>query len=250
MVFPKVNLHCHSNFSDGSNTIKQITKKALKLELEYLAITDHFTNSWKADIIPSLDSREKVKAYLDAITECIEVSSRISKNLKIFKGIEIDLGSSEDYIEALIQPEKYDIILFEYLETLEGLTFVKILISEWRDAVKDVKDFPILGLAHFDPEYFNHSNMDLLIAFLKENDIYFEFNSRYPSFYSPDKELFFQELKEKRIRVAIGSDCHSTKRLGDLDGPLEMVKYYNLEDNFNSLLRDLDNKKISTHRMF
>jgi predicted metal-dependent phosphoesterase TrpH len=59
MKVPKFNLHIHSIYSDGKNTIKKIVEKSLKLELEYIAITDHFTDSWKARVINTLDSKKK-----------------------------------------------------------------------------------------------------------------------------------------------------------------------------------------------
>ena len=58
MNFPKINLHIHSTFSDGRNTIKQIIKRAIQLNLSYICITDHFTNSWKAGVIPTLNNEE------------------------------------------------------------------------------------------------------------------------------------------------------------------------------------------------
>ncbi len=48
MSLPKLNLHIHTTYSDGKNTINQIVKTAIKLGLDYICITDHFSNSWKS----------------------------------------------------------------------------------------------------------------------------------------------------------------------------------------------------------
>ena len=72
MAFPKINLHIHSNFSDGNNSIKKIVVKSIKLGLDYIAITDHFSNSWKAGIISTLSSNEKISRYLEEIRDCQE----------------------------------------------------------------------------------------------------------------------------------------------------------------------------------
>ena len=61
MTFPKINLHIHSIYSDGNNSIREIVDKAIKLGLDYICITDHFTNSWKANVIPNLDTKDKIE---------------------------------------------------------------------------------------------------------------------------------------------------------------------------------------------
>jgi len=243
MEFPKINLHIHSIFSDGKNSIKQIIKKSLKLGLNYIAITDHFTNSWKANVIPTLDTVEKIEFYLKEISKCQNYLRENNKNLNLFKGIEIDIESSETFIKKLIQPEKFDIILFEYLETPEGISFIKELIDFWKKTIEE-DDFPILGLAHFDPSFFIHESLDTLIHFLVDYDIYFEFNSWYPDYYSRQNELFFKKLKGSgySIPVAIGCDSHSSRRLADIEEPLELIEFYCLEDNLKQFLNLLQNK--------
>jgi DNA polymerase (family 10) len=237
MNFPKINLHIHSNFSDGSNTIKRVVKKSLKLELDYIAITDHFTNSWKASVINTLSSESKINEYLEELSICQNQLKENNCKLKLFKGIEIDLESSESYIKQLIQPQKFDIILFEYLESSEGIVFMKKIIDYWKNAYNLSNYSPIFGLAHFDPSYFIHGALDNLITFLKEYSIYFEFNSRYPNYYSLKNELFFKKLGESQISVAIGSDSHNYRQLDDIEEPLEMLKSYRLEENFIQILK-------------
>ena len=129
-------------------------------------------------------------------------------------------------------------ILFEYLETVEGIAFVRNIINSWKNL--KIKNFPILGLAHFDPSYFIHGSIDILINFLKKFKIYFEFNPRYPRFYSRQYELFFEKIKDNNIPVAIGSDSHSVASIDNLEEPLEMIKYYNLEKNFFLIIDSLE----------
>lgn len=231
MDFPKLNFHVHSRFSDGENNIKQIIQASLKLGLEYIAITDHFSNSWKASVIPTLDSVEKINLYLKKLKQCKRFLSKSNKELFLFSGIEIDLGSSENFILKLIHPDQFDLILFEYMETLEGITFVKNIINIWKNNVKNGK-LPLLGLAHFDPSLFLHDGFDVLINFLKHDQIYFEFNSSYSEFYSRKNQIFFEILKDNDIPIAIGCDSHDLKSLNDYKEPVEMIKYYGLERNY------------------
>ncbi len=241
MDFPKINLHTHSVFSDGKNSIKQMVTVALKLKINYLAITDHFSDSWKCKIIPTLNTAEKIEDYLIKIENCQSYLKTNNKNLRLFKGIEIDLGSSEKVIKKFIRPEHFDIILFEYLETPEGMAYVRNIIEYWKNLKPVNNKFPILGLAHFDPSNFIYQGLDSLIYFLKEFNIYYEFNSSYYECFSRKNELFFKKLKEHKIYVAIGSDAHNLNGLDFIEEPLKMIEIYNLENNFKLFLERLKN---------
>jgi len=222
MEFPKLNLHIHSIYSDGRNTIEQIVNKALKTGLDYICITDHFTDSWKADIIPNLNNLDKI-------------------NLTLFKGVEIDIGSSEKYIINNISPNKFDLILFEYLESFEGIAFVKKILEYWKK--KNYDEFPLIGLAHFDPSFFIIRGLDTLIEFLKQYDIIVEFNSSYPQFYSRKHEIFYNKLKDSGIKVSIGCDSHHISSLRDIESPYKMIEFYNLEENLKDLINSLEFKR-------
>jgi len=241
MTFPEINLHIHSIFSDGKNSIRQIVESALNLNLDYIAITDHFTNSWK-DWVSKLKNTDIISEYLEEITQCQNHLKEYSKKLTVLKGLEVDLGSSAQFIKKNIQVSKFDLILFEYLQDVDTLAFVKNIINFWKRTTRKWDDLPIIGLAHLDPSYFIHDNLDILISFLKNYSIYFEFNPSYPTYYSRQNEIFFDKLREKNIPVAIGCDSHSNSSLKNIGEPLEMIKYYNLERNFQVLLNLLENK--------
>ncbi|MGQ4873525.1 MAG: PHP domain-containing protein [Promethearchaeia archaeon] len=238
MNFPKINLHIHSSFSDGKNSIKQIVKKAVKCNFKYIAITDHFTSSWKSRIIPSLNNSEKIKFYLKIITKHQKALEKANIPMKVLKGIEIDIGSSEKFINSLINPEKFDLILFEYLEMPEGILFIKKIIDFWKKNYT-IDDSPIFGLAHFDPSFFIYGGLELLIQFLKDYNIYFEFNSRYPENYSIKNGLFFEKLKEMNIPIALGSDSHSLGRIDDVNELYRVIDSYQLKENLKLLLNKL-----------
>ena len=241
MELPKLNLHIHSIYSDGRNTIEQIVKKALKTDLDYICITDHFTNSWKADLIPNLNNLDKIKRYLEEISQLKEFLIKENKDLTLFKGVEIDISSSEKYIINNISPNKFDLILFEYLESFEGIAFVKKIFEYWKKENYD--EFPLIGLAHFDPSFFIIRGLDTLIEFLKQYDIIVEFNSSYPQFYSRKHEIFYNKLKDSGIKVSIGCDSHHISNLNDIESPYKMIEFYNLEDNLKDLIDSLEFKR-------
>jgi len=241
--YSKLNLHIHSKYSDGRNSIEQIVKTALKTDLDYICITDHFTDSWKADHIPNLNNIDKIMRYLEELSEFKDFLVRGNKKLTLFSGVEIDLSSSEKFIIGNIVPNKFDLILFEYLESFEGIAFVKKILNYWKKKYHD--DFPLVGLAHFDPSFFIIRGTEVLLEFLKEYDIIIEFNSSYPQFYSPKYDIFFNKLKEKGIKVSIGCDSHQIASLEDIENPYKMIEFYDLKENLEALIESLEIKKIT-----
>ena len=244
MELPKLNLHIHSKYSDGRNTISQIVSAALDKGLDYICITDHFTNSWKADVIPNLNSIAKIEMYLDEIDQFQKYLHDEERQMALFKGIEIDLSSTEKFIVNNILPTRFDILLFEYLESIEGIFFIKKIINYWKGKTKNSTDFPLMGLAHFDPSFFAINGMTILIDLLTEHRIFFEFNTSYPQFYSQKYRSFFDMLKERNVLVSIGCDSHHISTLKDIEEAYDRIKFYELESNLIDLVKILDKKRI------
>ena len=241
--YPKLNLHIHSKYSDGINSIEQIVKSALKTDLNYICITDHFTNSWKADHIPNLSNIDKIKRYLEELSQFKEYLVKENKKLFLFKGIEIDLSSTEKFIINNVSPNEFDLILFEYLESLEGIAYLRKILDYWKK--KNSNHFPLIGFAHFDPSFFIISGLDILLEFLKQYDMIIEFNSSYPQFYSPKYDIFFNKLRDRGIKVSIGCDSHHISTLNDIEEPYEMIEFYKLEENLKTLIESLELKRIA-----
>ncbi|MFW9952422.1 MAG: PHP domain-containing protein [Candidatus Thorarchaeota archaeon] len=158
MELPKINCHIHSKFSDGSNNIDEIVKKSVKLSMDFISITDHLSNSWKSNLIPTLDNSIKIDTYLKAINKTNLYLEETNQKLRLLKGVEIDISSDKQYILRLINPKEFNIILFEYVESYEGLAFVSNIINYWRRSIKKEIKLPLFGLAHLEPSYFYYGN--------------------------------------------------------------------------------------------
>nr|MBA2562377.1 DNA polymerase/3'-5' exonuclease PolX [Chitinophagaceae bacterium] len=96
-------IHCHSNWSDGSNTLEQLADAAIDSHLEYLVISDH---SKAADYAKGL-SEEKIKAQHELVNELNEKY----KPFKIFKSIESDIlnDGSLDYSNSILS--SFDMVI-------------------------------------------------------------------------------------------------------------------------------------------
>jgi DNA polymerase (family X) len=84
----KGDLHVHTNWSDGENSIEEIAQAAKKLGYEYLAITDH---SGGRAIAHGLDA-ERLKQQ---ILEINKLNQRIT-GIKILTGVEVDIRANGD----------------------------------------------------------------------------------------------------------------------------------------------------------
>lgn len=80
---PIGDLHIHTTFSDGQNTMEEMVNKAIKIGHRYIAFTDH------TGILPveSLSTEEKFKLYFEEIEK---IRSKFSK-IRILKGVETNI---------------------------------------------------------------------------------------------------------------------------------------------------------------
>ena len=96
-------IHCHSNWSDGNNTLEEMALAAINLGMEYLVISDHSKTAFYAQGL----SIEKVLAQHQQIDE-------INKKLfpfKIFKSIESDIlfDGNLDYPDDILH--RFDLVI-------------------------------------------------------------------------------------------------------------------------------------------
>jgi DNA polymerase (family 10) len=79
----KGDLHCHSNWSDGTMTIEEVVEKARGLGLSYVAITDH---SKSLGIAHGLDEKQLAEQGKE-----INAINKKLKHFTVLKGIECDI---------------------------------------------------------------------------------------------------------------------------------------------------------------
>ncbi|MEO6327343.1 MAG: helix-hairpin-helix domain-containing protein [Ginsengibacter sp.] len=96
-------IHCHSNWSDGSNTLEQLAAAALDSGLEYLVISDHSKAAYYAKGL----SEEQIKAQHELVDEL----NKKYKPFKIFKSIESDIlnDGNLDYSNSILST--FDLVI-------------------------------------------------------------------------------------------------------------------------------------------
>ncbi len=96
-------IHCHSNWSDGINSIEQLATAAIESGKEYLVMSDHSKTATYANGLTEEKVREQ-HAYIDSLNETLAP-------FKIFKSIESDIlnDGSLDYSDSLLS--SFDLVI-------------------------------------------------------------------------------------------------------------------------------------------
>ncbi|MGH9257517.1 MAG: DNA polymerase/3'-5' exonuclease PolX [Vicinamibacterales bacterium] len=96
-------LHTHSSWSDGQNTIADIVSAARQLGYEYVAVTDHSQRAWS--------SRKLAAEDIPRQRQEIETLRSRVRGIEIFHGIEVDImyDGSLDFDD--VQLDGFDIVL-------------------------------------------------------------------------------------------------------------------------------------------
>ncbi len=77
----KGDLHCHTNYSDGANSIKEMALKAKSLNYEYIGITDH---AGKLRIANSMNERKLIK-------QAHEIKKMSIPGIRLLRGAEVNI---------------------------------------------------------------------------------------------------------------------------------------------------------------
>lgn len=88
-------IHCHSTYSDGANSIKEMANACIQKGYEYMVLTDHSVSAFYANGLTAERIKEQHKE-IDKLNEQLAP-------FRIFKGIECDIQYSGDldYNEAV-----------------------------------------------------------------------------------------------------------------------------------------------------
>ena len=239
------NLHTHSTFCDGKDTIEEMVNTAIEKKFDILGFSGH------GHLGIDSSSMQDTQGYID---EVLKMKQKYKDSISIYLGIEQDMleriqdkavfdyviGSkhflgtvpidySKEVFEQLLQSYQNDIYAmckdyYEDLSNMANWNEVDIighidLISKYN---KDQSYF------YFDdPKYFN-SACDCIDRLLEKNKI-FEVNTGaiargYRKSPYPYKNLLTY-LYEKKARILLNSDCHNRH---DLDcaftESLELIK--------------------------
>lgn len=123
----KANLHVHTNFSDGTKTVKQINDLAIKNNIDVIAITDHDTLNCVYEI-EKLNTKVK---FITGVELSCKYKSEVIHILGYFKG-----RPSDDFIQYLRKNEEERLNrCLKIIENLDKYYGIKISYDEVKKKV-------------------------------------------------------------------------------------------------------------------
>ena len=198
-------IHCHSNWSDGSNTIEEMAQAAISRGLEYLVISDHSKSAFYAQGL----SEQKIREQHLQVDE-------LNKKLypfKIFKSIESDIlnDGNLDYTNEILAC--FDLVIasvhsnLKMTEEKAMMRLLKAIGNPYTTILGHMTGRLLLSR----PGY--PVNHDRIIDACAANNVVIELNA-HPSRLDIDWRRIENALK-KNVLISINPDSHHTEGLDD-----------------------------------
>ncbi len=208
----KGDLHCHSSWDGGKNSIEQLVEKAQVLGYEYIGISDH-TKFLKIE--HGLDEKQ----LLEQNEEIKKINAKLNKEgskFRVLHGCEANImndGSIDIADEVL---EKLDYVIAGVHSTLkmEKEEMTKRIIVAMRNKNVDIISHPTGRLVGTRDEY--QIDFEEILRTAKETGTILEINA---SPYRLDlRDIYIRKAKESGVKMIINTDAHQA-------GQMDMIKY-------------------------
>lgn len=109
-----IDLHLHTKYSDGTDSVSELLEKAEKLKLEYISITDHDNvNAYK-----ELENKEIRNKFSGKIIPGIEIKCAYNKRLIEVLGYNINISKMNEWIEEYYKDKTKEKIQAKYFDIL------------------------------------------------------------------------------------------------------------------------------------
>ena len=231
--------HCHTKYSDGDHSVKEMVNRAEKLGFSEIGIADHFC------IKPNIDdiSWQRKLTFLDAYVHDIREADDQS-NISVKAGLEVDYfhdNPKQYLIDAIIDKYNIDYTIGSihwlygdsaytlgyhlFWENLSQDEIDKTHKRYWKLIKNLIKSNRFSFIGHLDlvkkcgftPSYDITNDIDEVLNLLSQSTIPMEFNTS--GLRTQCEEIFpsFEIMKKcgkLNIPILINDDAHATKDMG------------------------------------
>jgi DNA polymerase (family 10) len=204
----KGDLHVHTEWTDGGNTIEEMAQAAKKRGYKYIAICDH---SPTVGITNGLTEERLLKQIKE-----IEKQNRKLKDFKILSGIEVDIRSNSqlDLEDDILKKLDVAVAAVHTKFTQPKDEMTKRIIKAIENPNVDIIAHPTGRLIGKREPY--QVDMDKIMDACKANGKVLELNA-YPERLDLS-DINCRKAKEKGVKIAISTDAHA-------DAHLEWMKF-------------------------
>lgn len=196
-------LHCHTNATDGRNTLEEMAAAAARRGYQYLSITDHSQRLTMAKGLNKKRLFEQIKA--------IDKFNERSSGIIILKSIEVDIleDGSLDLPDSVLKELDFTVCSVHYKFDLPGKKQTTRLIR-----AMDNRHFGILGhpsgrlIGEREP---CAADLEKVMQAAAERNRFLEINARPERLDLTDDACLL--AKELGVKLAVSSDSHSVEHL-------------------------------------
>ena len=207
-------LHAHTDWSDGRNTLQEIVAAAKAEGLEYFAITDHSVSSTVAN---GLDQ----KRLLEQVKQVRELDAEI-EGLTVFAGSEVDIrrsGTLDFPDEILAQLDIVVASVHSHFNLTEA-EMTKRIVRAIEHPFVNIIGHPTGRMLGRRPMY--PLNLEEVITAAAENRTVLEING------SPSRldlaPRFVQMAKDAGVLLAVNTDAHAIRQLAHRHSGLNVAR--------------------------
>ncbi|MEK6852762.1 MAG: PHP domain-containing protein [Nanoarchaeota archaeon] len=199
----KGDLHIHSKYSDGSNSIEEMVRAAIKLYREYIAITDH---SKSQAIARGLDQKRLRQQWHE-----IERLRKKYRQIKILKGSEVDilLSGDLDFDNKILS--QFDIVIASVHSAFKSpeKEMTKRIIKALENKYVTILAHPTGRIINRRPPY--AVDLEQIFEIAREKKKLLEISAQTQRLDLNDINI--KLAKEKGVEFVINTDSHSTEQL-------------------------------------
>ena len=216
----KGDLHLHSKWSDGVNTIKQMAEAAKKKGYKYIAITDHSQSLKFAGGLSEERLREQVKE--------IQKLNQELDDFTILSGIEVDIKSdgSLDFSDEILS--KLDVVIAAIHSGFkqESKMITERLVGAIQNRFVSIIAHPTGRLIGYRESY--QVDIDKIMDMAAKTGTILEINA-YPERLDLN-DIYCRMAKDRGIQLAIETDAHSIDGLEFMDLGVDVARRGWLEE--------------------
>ncbi len=197
-------LHSHSNYSDGKNSIEEMAEAMIAKGYEYFAMTDHSSIVGVTGGMGSKDIKRQWK-------EIDKLNKKYGRKIHILKGSEVDIlkDGGLDFGDEILKELDIVIIAVHMYQRLGAGAQTKRLIAAIENPYSNILAHPSGRLLNKRPQM--EYDVEKVIDACVSNGVALEINSNPLRLDLVDK--YVRIAKDKGAKIAINTDAHSPSQL-------------------------------------
>ncbi|MFH1582303.1 MAG: DNA polymerase/3'-5' exonuclease PolX [bacterium] len=199
----KGDLHCHSNWDGGEDSIVEMVKAAKSMGYEYIGISDH-TKFLRIE--NGLDEKQLEKRNKE-----IDKLNKKQKNFKILKGAEVNIlnNGSVDIKDESLKRLDYVIAGVHSNLKMPQKEMTERITRAMKNPNVDILSHPTGRILKRRDEY--QCDFDKILKVAKEYDVALEINASMERMDLNDQNI--KKAKEARVKMIINTDAHQKENL-------------------------------------